>query len=406
MRILHLVHRSAPFHGGAERYVTEHASAAERWGHSSTIATTDAWDMTWLARRRGRRIEQLREVRGGVEIIRFRVVHPPADAVLRAVLRRIMPGGPDRFFHPNPFIPALYRWLSRDRGFGFVHSNAMPFLLYAGWRHAARFGAGHAAVPHANVGERFGRTDSIRYFDGAQPEVLRTSSFTVAQSAFERGLLLEMGVAPERIHLSGSGIDPDEFKGADPAAGRARHGLAGPVVLSLTAHGPDRGTGHLIAACRMLWESGRRFTLVLAGPVEPGFEPELARISAGLDGRLVLTGYVPRELRADLISAADVVALPSRLDCFGIIVLEAWACGRPVLGCWSGGMADIVRDGVDGYLCGFGDRVTLADRMARLLADPAAASAMGVSGRCKVLAEHTWEKVTRRFYMRLAECGP
>jgi glycosyltransferase involved in cell wall biosynthesis len=123
-------------------------------------------------------------------------------------------------------------------------------------------------------------------------------------------------------------------------------------------------------------------------------------------GRLVLTGYVSDAERPSVIASADILALPSRLDAFGIIVLEAWMAGRPVVGCWAGEMARMIVDGRNGYLTGFGDTATLRDRLSRLLGDPAACASMGAEGRRHVLAERTWEAVTDRFYMRIAECLP
>src|SRR5512136_51293 len=130
MRILHLVHRAPPFSGGAERYVYEHARAGSRRGHESVIAASDAWDMTWMTSRKGRRVERGQERSGGIETRRFRIVHPPLQNLFRASLRRLARGGKDRFLYPNPFIPSLGAWLSRDRGFDLVHANAMPFVLY------------------------------------------------------------------------------------------------------------------------------------------------------------------------------------------------------------------------------------------------------------------------------------
>jgi len=407
MNILHLIHRSLPFHGGAERYVLEHALAASRWGHTSTIATTDAWDVSLFGDRHGARVVPAEETWRDIRIIRFRVTHPPLDPIRRAVLRRLLPGGPDRFFHPNPSIPGLGKWLSRERGFSFVHANAMPFLLYHGFRYASSRACGLASVPHANIGERYRRLSDIRYFAGLQPRILRESSFAVAQSSFEAGLFIDMGVLPERIHLSGSGIDPAEFAAPDRKAARIRLGFDGPFVLSMTSHCADRGSGHLIEACRRLWAHGLDFRLVLAGPVARGFGPELeSRLREVPPGRIVLTGYIEKGQRAGIIAEAAVTALPSRLDCFGIILLEAWACGNPVIGAWSGAMPDLVDDGVNGYLVSFGDVETLADRIARLLGDPSSRDAMGRAGREMVLRERTWEKVTDRFYRRVAECRP
>ncbi len=408
MKILFLVHRSWPYHGGSERYVLEHAVAASEWGHDATICTTDAWDMSVFAGRRGKRISKRSDVYKGVGIIRFPVVNPPGARIARAVLRRLLPCGKDRFYYPNPFVPSLERWLTRDRGFHVVHANAMPFMLYNGWMHARRFGRMLVTVPHTNVGERYRRVDALRYFDGCQPGIFRKSNFVVVQNSHEREIYEGLGVPGERIHLSGSGVDPGEFQEADASAARRRHGLEGPVVLCMTAHSADRGVVYILDAFKSLIRRGMNATLVLAGPILPDARKVLdsrAGEDEELAGRLVVTGYVTNEERVDLLAASDVVLLPSRLDAFGIVVIEAWISGKPVVGCWSGAMPDLVRDGENGFLVSFGDAATLAHRIGLLLGNRELASEMGERGRKTVLANWTWNKVTDRFYRRLAQCS-
>lgn len=407
MRILHLVHRSWPYHGGAERYVLEHALAGAVRGHTSEICTTDAWDMSWLVSRTGMHIERSKDVYRGITIRRFPVRHPPLQGILRGILRRLLPCGRDRFFYPNPFVPSLNRWLSRDRGFDLVHANAMPFALYQGWRYSRRHGTGLVCVPHANVGEKFRRVEALHYFQGCQRRILGESSFVVAQSGFERDLYVEMGVEAERLHISGSGIDPKEFASADGEAARRRLGVSGTILLSLTGHCRDRGLEQMLEALAELAGRGLEATLVLAGPVMPDAQRLLDRKVRGnpaLEGSVVVTGYIRKEERVDLIRAADAVLLPSRLDCFGIVVLEAWMLGRPVIGCWSGGMPDIIRDGENGFLVPFGDTATLVHRIDLLLRNPALGRSMGEAGHRLVMKEWTWDRVTDRFYRRLSQC--
>ncbi|MBD3278266.1 MAG: glycosyltransferase [Candidatus Aegiribacteria sp.] len=407
MKILHLVHRCWPYHGGAERYVLEHALAADRWGHESVIYTTDAWDMSRMVSRSGKRVERREDHYCGVPIRRFPVRHPPLQDLMRGILRRLLSCGQDRFFYPNPFVPSLGRWLKRDSGFHMVHANAMPFLIYRGWRYGRRHGTGLVSVPHANVGEKYRRVEALHYFRGCQKRIFRESSFVVAQSIFEKGLFLEAGVPRERIHVSGSGVDPAEFRDADGSAGRERLGLSGRVILCMTAHSRDRGTGHLLRAASVMAKKGMDFTLVLAGPMDTFTDSILDSddyLRGPLRGRVVTTGYVKQQERTDLLAAADMVVLPSRLDCFGIVLLEAWILGKPVVGCWSGAMPDLIKDGKNGFLVTWGDPVTLEDRMRRLLDDCSMGKKMGEEGRKAVLGRWTWDRVTDRFYRRLAMC--
>ena len=407
MKILHLVHRSWPYHGGAERYVLEHALAGKRWGHESTIFTTDAWDMSWLTSRKGNHLPLGTDCFHEVVIKRFGIKHPPFQNLVRALLRRIKPCGADRFFYPNPFIPSMRKTLDRENTFDLVHANALPSLLYLGYRYASRRSTGLVSVPHANVGEKFRRVKAVRYFEGCQPEILRNSSFVVAQSRFEASLYVEMGVPDERILVLGSGIDPDEFRTANGQRCRQKMGIGkDPVVLLLTGQCLDKGSLLLLETCCSLWEQGRKFNLVLAGPVMNDFRMELDRISSERTGsRLIVTGYIEQKDRMDLLDCADIIVLPSRLDCFGIVVLEAWVVGKPVIGCWSGAMPDMIDDGKNGFIIPFGDQATLAHRIGVLIDLPELGQKMGELGREYVFRERTWDKVTDRFYSRLSETG-
>ncbi len=409
MKILHLVHRSWPYHGGAERYVLEHALAGNRWGHESVICTTDAWDMSWLVSRAGSKIIRREDIHKGVRIMRFPVIHPICQNVFRAGLRRLRKCGPDRYYYPNPFIPSLHRWLKVDRGFDFVHANAMPFMLFEGWNYSCNHKCGLISVPHANVGEKYRRVSALHYFEGCQKKILYDSNFVVAQSNFAKSMYTGIGIPEERVHLSGSGVDPAEFYDARSSRGLERLGITGPVILSLTAHSHDRGSLEIIEACRVLKNNGYDFTLVLAGPVLPDAETVLDSDNALTDefgDRLVITGYIKQEERADLISAADIVLLPSRLDCFGIVILEAWVSGKPVIGCWSGAMPDLIQDGNSGFLVSFGDTASLSNRIGILLDDRNLCRTMGETGREEVLKNWTWDRITDRFYRRLSQCCP
>lgn len=108
---------------------------------------------------------------------------------------------------------------------------------------------------------------------------------------------------------------------------------------------------------------------------------------------------VPHQTKFDALAAAQVFALPSRTDSFGIVFLEAWMYGIPVIGARAGGVPDIIADGQDGFLIRFGDTADLARRITTLLDDRTLAAQMGAEGRRKVLATMTFE----RKYQMLAQ---
>jgi glycosyltransferase involved in cell wall biosynthesis len=122
--------------------------------------------------------------------------------------------------------------------------------------------------------------------------------------------------------------------------------------------------------------------------------------------RCRLLGFIPDADKRDLLDAADVLALPSRTDSFGIVFLEAWLYRKSVVGAWAGGVPEVVHDGEDGYLVRFGDVEALADRIEALLRDQATARKFGERGYATVLAEHTWDKKyaqIKEIYERVTE---
>ncbi len=407
MKILHLIHRTWPYHGGAERYVWEHALAGERWGHTSTIATTDAWDMSWLVSKRGRHLQPGTFTRDGIQIIRFPVAHPPAQNLFRAIFRRLKKGGPDRYFYPNPFIPQFDRWIGKVSGFDLVNANAMPFLIHAGHRYSQKWQVPLVSVPHANIGSRNHRIEPLRYFAGEQPEVLRQSNLVVAQNSFEESVYIdECSVRKQNIMISGSGINPREWEGAEGSIARKAFSIPGnkKIVLSVTAHCYDKGSNTLLDSSIALWKKGENFVLVLAGPVQDDFREYLdARAAEVPSGNLIVTGYIREEIRKHLFNAASIIAAPSRLDAFGIVLLDGWISGKPVIGCNAGGMPDLIKEEENGFLIEFGDTAVLSSKISFLLNNENTALAMGRSGYHTTMNEHTWKRVTDKFYRTIQE---
>ncbi|MER3513402.1 MAG: glycosyltransferase family 1 protein [Chloroflexota bacterium] len=422
MRILHVVQRYWPGVGGAEKHLQEISERLVRDGHEVTVYTTDAGDFQYLWDGRKTSLETLEEVHNGVTIRRFRLRHFPLSyrtfpAMRRALvmLSDLASLWPDalgermegvwvnllfRLAHYMPWVPDLARALQEARGqFDVVAGMTIHYesLLQPAWHHARREGIPFLLYPLIHLGES--ERSSLRRYHTMRHQLAlaRASDVIFAQTGLERDFWIRQGVAPERIVIGGVGINPWELAGGDAARARARFGLARPIVLALGAAAYDKGTFHTVEAMRRLWAQGVEADLVIAGAVTDGFARWLRASERGQsDPRLRVLGSVSDTEKCDLLAAASVLALPSRTDSFGIVFLEAWLYGLPVVGAAAGGIPDVIVDGQDGYVVPFGDAEALADRLARLLANPDLAQRMGEAGRRKVLAQHTWDHVYAR----------
>jgi len=284
----------------------------------------------------------------------------------------------------------------------------MPLLLrpWAGWKVAV---VAHGMEITKN-GHRPRRQTGLRWAFGS-------ADLAVAVSRFTRDRILDAGVAPDQVRVIPCGVSPELFRPRDVAAARRRFGLGTrPVVLTLARLVSRKGHDLVIRALPDLRRRVPDLLYVVAGPHNPPYEERLRALAReqGVEDTVRFLGYVEEAALPDLYAAADVYAMPSRHDTaggnfegFGISYLEANACGVPVVGADTGGVADAIVDGATGYLVPPEDVPALTDRLLRLLADPAAARRMGETGRNRVLASFTWERIAAQFLAALEEkTGP
>src|SRR5262249_34710543 len=128
--------------------------------------------------------------------------------------------------------------------------------------------------------------------------------------------------------------------------------------------------------------------VVLAGPAMPGFR-RFSSLLPTLPWLRVL-GVLDEGQKRDFFAGLDVFALPSRVESFGLVFLEAWANGLPNVAYRAGGAAEVIRDGVDGLLVRCGEVGALAEALARLVRDGTPRRRFGEAGRERVGREFRW----------------
>ncbi|WP_410535622.1 glycosyltransferase [Streptomyces sp. KL2] len=216
---------------------------------------------------------------------------------------------------------------------------------------------------------------------------------TCADEVFE---LTAMGVPPERTSVVPCGVDTLEFSPADPAGRDARRG--GPHrLLAIGRLVPRKGFDQAIAALARIPGA----ELLIAGGPEPALldtDPEAVRLrrlagDLGVADRVRLLGAVPHERMPELIRGADLVLSTPRYEPFGIVPLEAMACGVPIVATGVGGHLDSVADRVTGRLVPPGDPGALARAVNELTGSPELLRRYGDAGRERALARFSWERV-------------
>ncbi len=192
----------------------------------------------------------------------------------------------------------------------------------------------------------------------------------IAISEGVRRVLLEGGVPPERVRVVQSGIDLAKFEGLKPRPlVRAELGLdaATFAVGNVAALAPHKAQNDLLRAAAIVC-AGRndvRFFVVGEGDLRPDLE-SLAR-SLGITERVTFTGF--RTDALDLLRAFDVFAMSSYLEGLGTSIMDAQALGVPVVATRTGGIPELVEDGVTGLLSPPRDPEAFARTILRILED-------------------------------------
>ena len=250
-----------------------------------------------------------------------------------------------------------------------------------------------------------------------EARVIASAERLVAASVAERAYLVRhAGADPERIAVVPCGVDTELFTPGEAADARATLGRSSdPLILYVGRLAPIKGLETLLDAVGVLARRGRRVRLVVIGgdADEPrdGHEAGLrARItSLGIGDLVSFVGPQPQETLRTHYVAAEVTVLPSHYESFGMVALEAMACGSPVVASRVGGLTTTVRDGVTGFLVPEGDVTALAARLETLLADPDLRWRLGREG-VRWAAQHRWpcvaEAICREYALLESRAQP
>ena len=298
----------------------------------------------------------------------------------------------------NPFVELasvfeLIRLYRRERP-AIVHHVAIKPIMYGS---LAAWISGVPVVVNAFAGLGYAFTDETRrgsmvhtYLRRALKILLRLSkSVVVFQNKDDRDLLLEAGVVEiqhTRI-IPGSGVDTKTFD-VRPSAEEYS------IVMLASRMLWDKGIGEFVEAARRLKQEGVSARYVLVGRCD---EHNPAVIEPTQLRRWVEEGVVEwwehRDEMPSTLASATIVVLPSYREGLPKVLLEAAACGKPLIATDVPGCRDIVTHGINGLLVPVRDSTALAAAIDSLLRDSSRRAAMGVAGREGVIRTFSVEKV-------------
>jgi D-inositol-3-phosphate glycosyltransferase len=251
----------------------------------------------------------------------------------------------------------------------------------------------------------------------AEQEIVACSDLVLAATQDEAEQLVALYEAdPARVEVVPPGVDHQIFHPGDRALARKRLGLDEdrPVVLFVGRIQPLKGAELAVRTfARVAQLDPRPVLVVVGGPSGPDGPAELARarqaaVDGGVADRVLFRRPVPHAQLVEHYRAADVCLVPSRSESFGLVALEAAACGTPVVAAAVGGLRSVVHDGCTGFQVEGRDPDDFAAPVALLLGDHDLAAEMGVSASESSM-RYSWDMMAvrlRRLYADLVARTP
>jgi len=362
LKIHYVVPHFHPDVGGVEDHVMRLAKYMTGRGHEVTVHTS-------------------RKSISGVTL-------PPQEDLHGILVRRYEPGL-SLGYYATMFRPAIAEG-------DIVHAHGYAFLPadFSIRHYRGRMGAiltAHHGVRMTPPNLR-GRVLRMLY-DRYGLRTLRKADKVFASSDADKRWMTERRVRTEKIEVIPDGI-PDEAFAPGDRSFASRRGL-GDYILFLGRVHKEKCVEHLLTALARLKRPGLQLAVV--GP-DGGAIAALRQTakSLGIEESVKILGLVSEEEKRGLLAGCSLLALPSLYEAQGLVILEAWAQGRPVVASRVGGVPYMVTDGTDGILYDWGDIDQLTAAISGLVDDRAAANKIGAAGKSTALRSYRWSSVAAR----------
>jgi len=398
MNVIHVPRRFASNEwGGTETTILETSRALIARGHASSIVTTTALC--------GRKHEKIQ----GVDVHRHEYVYPFIGLSSQDKRDMDKKGG-------NLLSLSLLRTLLAAKDVDILHAHSGK-RLGGIVRTAARIRklpyvislhGGVIDVPSIETSQMLeplkGKFEWGRAFGAAlgARRVLEDASAILCVGQNEQRAV-QARYPNQRVEWLPNGVDAAAFAKGDPRAFREKNGIAHDrqLILNVGRIDPQKNQLALLSAMPELLRKFSKLHLVLIGPVtvESYGAELLSKINdAGLHNNVSVLPGLPggsQEL-VDAFHAADIFCLPSRHEPFGIVVLEAWAAGLPVVAANVGGIPSFTCDGEDILHADANEPQSFTQAIERLLVDPGLARDIAAKGRHKARTQFDWDQITDR----------
>jgi len=396
MRIVHVTPSYFPCVGGCERRVQEVSERLVARGHDITVLTLDCATQRDFFSPRGAGLLPT-ELLNGVKLVRVSPNGGKLGGLLAWCLARRggwrtlnwLAGSEFEFFFGRPCGLGLIPPLLLVEADVVSTINWCVGSAFWSWLALRPRRIPQVAVPVLHIDQPWAQRQVYSHmFKGCRAAIVATDA--------EQDFVRARGITS--VTVAGGGVEPSRFEHRDGAAIRARYGLGSrPVVGFVGRQDYLKGVPNLVDAMRKVWPEAPETVLLLAGPKahrDSSVTDKLASLSVAESQRVLLIDDFTDDDGPSIIDACDLLAQPSVEESFGQVLVQAWMCGKPVIGADIAATRRVIDHDANGWLVKPFDAENLAARILRLLAEPETRTAFGECGRAKAIAQYTWDHVT------------
>jgi glycosyltransferase involved in cell wall biosynthesis len=305
----------------------------------------------------------------------------------------------DKPANPKWCIPCCSKWRVMDKTFGSVSGSLLGQIPRWVYHPAGQICRKYKRAPFFIRALRYPFLVE-KMMDGDRV-ILHQSKFIISPSQAMKELLVRNGVSPEKIFLLPHGIEPLGPVSIDPLNDRPiRFGFIGSIGLA-------KGLRVLINALELVSPQENCELHVFGGVTGKSNNDYLAKSLRNYNGKAKIINhrFIPHDKLYEAYKNIDILVVPSiYLEVFGLVVLEAFSAGRPVIVSKSGGPAELVTDGVDGFVVERNNAKALAEAMQKFINNPELIKKMSNQLK-KVRTIQEYVSDIEKIYFRMVSTG-
>jgi len=361
-------------------------------GHTISVYTINASEVEQLAdRATGQKFLPESENINGVQVRRFKVNYGLVTLIRRRIFKmwggyrllKILFQGSLEYWASGPMIWKMYNALRRQKPDMIMATNNRAVTFYMSYWMKRLLNIPLILMPITHFGDKWTSQSILK-------KIYSFADHLIACTEFEKNHFAREGIPESKISVHPLGIPFQKDARQETENIKMKYGLGRePIVAYIGSMVNGKGIDVLIRAMKIVWQQCPLAQLLLAGKKSKDFEmiinKSLDQLTPEEKGWVRNIDYFSDNEKPELFACVDIIVMASRVDAFGVTYLDAWAQGKPVIGCRNMPQETIIDDGENGLLVEYGNVNELAESIVKLLTNEELRSNMGENGKQKVL---------------------